>query len=485
MDRKDALEYVKKIFDIIEIEGVLIPENSPVINFKHPHELLDGLLDLNLGEPTRSKENFLQEIKKIINYSVKTCHKHFYNQLYGGVDLYGFAGTLLAESLNTNQHTFEVSPVFTLIEQEVIKKFANVVGYKNYDGIFCPGGSIANMYGIMLARYLKYPEIKEKGLFGCKKLIIFVSEEGHYSITKSANWLGFGTENVKKIKTDKNGRMCVKDLEENILNCSESEDKLVVIATAGTTIYGAIDPIDKIQEICKQYNIWMHVDASYGGILLLSKNHKSKLKNIQNVDSLVWNSHKMLGVPLQCSLFLTKHSNLLMDCNSASAKYLFQSDKMYDTSFDTGDKSIQCGRKVDAFKLWTTWKLRGDQGLEKLVDTAVDCSNYFKNSIQNKEGFRLINENVDTTSICFFYIPKILRNVTEDDEWKLKLNLVAPSIKSKLVLSGDLMISYTPMASKGLCNFFRLVVTCHPPRNYEDMDYIIEQIENVGEKFTL
>lgn len=130
---------------------------------------------------------------------------------------------------------------------------------------------------------------------------------------------------------------------------------------------------------------------------------------ICRVDSIAWNPHKMLGAPLQCAAFLIKRTvmnqfrlkdqwlilairgnififsrlgdgrflklqDILHRCNGASASYLFQQDKFYDVSYDTGDKSVQCGRKVDAFKLWLLWKARGDQGLEKIVDNSFDCA---------------------------------------------------------------------------------------------------------------
>ena len=92
----------------------------------------------------------------------------------------------------------------------------------------------------------------------------------------------------------------------------------------GTTVFGTFDPIDKIYQICNKYGIWLHVDASLGGSLILSKKHKYKMKGIENVDSITWNPHKLLHVPLQCSLLLTRHKDIFSKCNSYHASYLFQ-----------------------------------------------------------------------------------------------------------------------------------------------------------------
>lgn len=145
--------------------------------------------------------------------------------------------------------------------------------------------------------------------------------------------------------------MLVPDLETRIQQTiAEGKRPFYVNATAGTTVLGAFDDLNGIADVCKKYNLWMHVDACLGGSVILSKTHKKLLNGIERTDSLSWNPHKSLGVPLQCSMFLIKEKGLLHQCNSTAAQYLFQQDKFYDISYDTGDKSVQCGRKVCILK---------------------------------------------------------------------------------------------------------------------------------------
>lgn len=159
--------------------------------------------------------------------------------------------------------------------------------------------------------------------------------------------LGIGSDNLILVRSNSEGQMVVDDLEIQIINAiNDGKVPFFVNATSGTTVLGAFDPVDKIADICKKYNIWLHVDACLGGAAMLSKSYRHLLKGIERSDSLVWNPIKILGVPHQCTIFLTKKENLLFECNSTNASYLFQSDKHYDTSYDTGDKSIQCSRKV-------------------------------------------------------------------------------------------------------------------------------------------
>lgn len=146
--------------------------------------------------------------------------------------------------------------------------------------------------------------------------------------------------------------MLLTDFEAKIQQAiAENKQPFFVNATAGTTVIGAFDDLNGIADLCEKYNLWMHVDACLGGSVILSEKHKHLLNGIERTDSLSWNPHKSLGVPLQCSLLLIKEKGLLHECNSTAAQYLFQQDKFYDVSYDTGDKSVQCGRKVCSKKL--------------------------------------------------------------------------------------------------------------------------------------
>nr|CAD7453869.1 unnamed protein product [Timema tahoe] len=466
--------FLSRLTQLLKEGGAFNPDRDiPVVQFQPPDKLKE-VLPLELGPTPSSDEALLSLCQDVIKYSVKTSHHHFHNQLYSGTDPYGLAGAWLTEALNTNQHTFEVSPVFTLVEDAMLKHILKFVGYEDGDGIFSPGGSMSNMYGMVLARYRFMPKTKTKGIFQLPPLVVFVSEEG-------AHWLGIGTDNVIKVLTDSAGRMIPDELSRSIdMIVAEGKVPFLVVATAGSTVLGAFDPLDQLADICERLNIWLHVDACWGGSLMLSRKYSHILNGLSRSDSLSWNPHKMLGAPLQCSAFLVKEKGLLHQCNSASATYLFQQDKFYDISYDTGDKSIQCGRKVDAFKLWLMWKARGDTGLERLVDNTMECARYLRDQIVNRPGFRLVVPEVQCTNVCFWYIPPALWGEEESEEWWNKVHTVAPKIKERLVRSGTLMIGYQPLAHKHLKNFFRAVSACHPPPTTADMDHTLTEIERHG-----
>ncbi|XP_015110026.1 cysteine sulfinic acid decarboxylase [Diachasma alloeum] len=480
------LNVLEEVVEIFKQEHVFDTTGKyPVVEFLHPKELQDKI-DVALRDDGASSEEIKKAMRDIVRYSVKTSNPHFHNQLYAGVDGYGLAGAWISESLNTSQYTYEVAPVFMLLEREVLDKALSLVNYSafpNADGILCPGGSISNMYGMILARYKRMPQVKTKGLSGLPPLALFSSELGHYSVHKGAHWLGFGTESVYNVKTDSFGRMDPEDLRRAV---KEAREKgfvpFFVNATAGTTVLGSIDPLEEIAGICEEEELWLHVDACLGGALLLSAKYRKRLKGIEKSNSISWNPHKMLGTPFQCSIFLVNARNLLHEANCAGATYLFQQDKFYDVSWDTGDKSVQCGRKVDAVKLWLMWRARGTKGLAASVDTAMETADYFLQKIQSRKGFRLVFPKFEGNTVCFWYVPPSMRTQEETPDWWQKLYNITREIKELLVLEGTLMIGYTPMGQKKLGNFFRMVVSCQPPPTHQSMDFVVQEIERIGEK---
>lgn len=193
-------------------------------------------IDFHLSTKPTSHDELLDLAKSVIRYSVKTGHPHFVNQLFSSVDPYGLAGQWLTDALNPSVYTYEVSPVFTLMEEEVLREMRCIVGWSEGrgDGIFCPGGSMANGYAINLARHHKFPEFKELGLCQSPKLIVFTSEDAHYSVKKLAAFLGIGAGNVRCVAVDERGKMRLDELEREVnKSIEEGAVPLMVSATSG------------------------------------------------------------------------------------------------------------------------------------------------------------------------------------------------------------------------------------------------------------
>uniref|UniRef100_UPI00398E89D4 cysteine sulfinic acid decarboxylase isoform X3 n=1 Tax=Pristiophorus japonicus TaxID=55135 RepID=UPI00398E89D4 len=481
-DPKAGEQFVQDAFQIILEEAIRkgTDVDEKVCEWKEPDELRD-LLDLDLLDAGEPHEKLLERCQNVIRYSVKTIHPRFYNQLFAGLDYHCLVGRYITETLNTSQYTYEIAPVFVLMEEVVLKKLSELIGWKSGDGIFCPGGSMSNMYAMNVARYKLFPEIKKQGLWDMPRLAVFASEECHYSVVKGAAFQGLGTDSVYVVKADERGRMIPKELEEQISAAkSKGAVPFMVNATSGTTVFGAFDPLPEIADICQKHGIWLHVDAAWGGSALISRKHRHLLTGIERADSVAWNPHKMLLAGLQCSAFLLKdNTDLLKKCHSANADYLFQPDKFYNVCYDTGDKSLQCGRKVDCLKLWLMWKAVGTRGLEERIDRAFACARYLVNEMKQREGFQLLMEP-QYVNVCFWYIPTSLRGKEETPDFWKSLGKVAPFIKERMMKQGSLMVGYQQHGTH--VNFFRQVLI-NPQVNRDDMDFFLDEMERLGSDF--
>ncbi|XP_033330347.1 glutamate decarboxylase-like protein black isoform X1 [Megalopta genalis] len=439
---------------------------------------LHSAIDLTLSDQGCSHDKLFLLARNVIKYSVKTGHPRFVNQLYSSVDPYGLLGQWLTDALNPSVYTYEVSPVFSLMEEELLKEMRKIVGWKDGrgDGIFCPGGSIANGYAINLARYYRFPQLKELGMSSAGRLIVFTSQDAHYSVKKLSAFLGIGNSNVYEVKTNSNGKMSITDLKVQIDQViSEGAIPLMVSATAGTTVLGAYDPLKDIAAICKKHNMWFHVDAAWGGGALMSKTYRHRLDGIELADSVTWNPHKLLAAPQQCSTLLLRHQGLLQAAHGSKASYLFQPDKFYDTSYDNGDKHVQCGRRADVLKFWFMWKAKGTQGLEKHVDRVFELAQYFTDYVKQREGFKLLLEP-ECTNVCFWYVPFSKRHL-KGEELSKALQKIGPTVKERMVKKGSMLITYQPL--RELPNFFRLVLQ-NSGLTKTDMRFFAEEIERLA-----
>lgn len=242
--------------------------------------------------------------------------------------------------------------------------------------------------------------------------------------------LGIGEANVMEIETDHNGCMIPECLENEIINqIAQGNRPLIVVATLGTTVRGSFDPLVDLANICEKFDIWLHADAAWGGGVIFSRAHRHLINGIERTNSVAINPHKLLGVPQQCSLLLIKEGDILNKCHTREAQYLFQKDKFYDTSYDCGDRYVQCGRRCDVFKLFLMWKAKGSSGFEKHVDIIMENSKYLAESICQRPDFELVS-TPQFINVCFWYIPPTIGpHQPSNAEYNAKLH----SVRQKLL----------------------------------------------------
>lgn len=448
-----------------------IPNTATDVTKATSAEQLKNSLDLAVRQKGVDVETMLSDIDRYLSESVRTSHPHFMNPLWGGTNISSLAGEIISALTNTSMYTFELAPMATLIELEMIKTMSRLVGFGAGEGIFSTGGSNGNLMGLLCARDKKFPDAHEKGING-KQLIAFVSEDSHYSTSMAANVSGIGMDNLIAIPTDDDGKMIPKKLKESIAAEKRAGNlPFIVIATAGTTVRGAIDPINELAEICKQEYLWLHVDAAWGGAALLSSKTRSLLDGIEKADSICWDPHKMMGIHLVCSIFLVKDSGTLKKAcsHTKDAHYLLLEES---ENVDLGRLSLQCGRRVDALKLWLAWRARGNAGWETLVDGYFDLADGLAKLVQEHPSLELACPN-SLTNVCIRYVGGGLTDEMADK--------VTSEIRGRLISSGRFMVSISKLNGRPIIR----AVIANPRVDSTVISELVSEIVSHGDDIRL
>ncbi|MCX7611001.1 MAG: pyridoxal-dependent decarboxylase, partial [Ignavibacterium sp.] len=314
----------------------------------------------------------------------------------------GILSEFLISALNLNGMLWITSPVATELEEIVISWFRNMVGLSdNFWGIIYDTASISTFHALGAAREKLDLQIKEKGLAGrnVPKLTIYCSEHAHSSIEKSAIALGIGQNNVKKIKTNEKFEMDIDELRASInSDFNDGAKPFCVVATVGTTSFASIDPIEEISKVCKEFDLWLHIDAAYAGVAAILPEMRGITKGWENSDSIVINPHKWMFTPMDCSIFLIKDKNILKRAFTLVPEYLkTKKDDEVDNLMDYG---LQLGRRFRALKLWFIINNLGVKGIESKIRNHINWAKDFANWVENHPHLFLIS-SVHFSTVCF------------------------------------------------------------------------------------
>ena len=394
------------------------------------HSSLSRTSDLKLPLEGNGLDAVLDDVDAYLRSCVKTNRPEFMNPLWGGVSPVSLAAEIITALTNTSMYTYELAPLATIIEQTVLTRMGEIIGFPESGGTLTTGGSNGNMLGMLCARQVMVPSSTQTGING-QTMVAFVSSEAHYSVLMSANVIGIGHQNLIKVACDEHGRMIPSSLKDEITRSRrEGYQPFCIISTAGTTVRGAFDPIREIADIAHEEGLWHHVDAAWGGSALFSTKHRSLMEGIELADSICWDAHKMMGVSLICSAFIVKNSDVLARvCSHGEvAHYLFHEDSR---EYDLGRYSLQCARRNDALKLWLAWRECGDAGWASMVDRYMDLGDYLENLVSQHNELEMLSSR-QWTNVCFRYVPEI---PYED------LNTLNTKIRDRLLRNENFMVS--------------------------------------------
>ncbi|UEJ82930.1 aminotransferase class V-fold PLP-dependent enzyme [Brachybacterium halotolerans subsp. kimchii] len=363
-------------------------------------------------------------------------HPSYLAHLNCPVVLPAVAAEAMLAAVNTSVDTFDQSLVATHMEQRLVRWAAGLVGFESGDGVFTSGGTQSNLQALFLARERALRADPRERTDALPRLRVLTTAASHFSVARSAHLLGLAADAVIAVDSDADGRMDPADLRERLAALEAAgEHPMAVAVTAGTTDRGIIDPLPAIAEACEEAGVWLHVDAAYGGGLLVSERRRHLLTGIERADSVTIDFHKTFFQPVSSSAILVRDPT---DLRAAAwhADYLNPAAEAASAEAEPNqvDKSLQTTRRFDALKLWTTLRSLGPTRLGEMVDAVCDLALEVRALLLADRDFTVLGTS-DLSTVLFRFQPEGVDDRTADGHVAL--------IRRILFQSGRAMVART------------------------------------------
>lgn len=361
---------------------------------------------------------------------------------------------LVISILNQSTAVWEMSPIATVVEQEIVRWLANLAGFPAESlGTAVSGGSAANLTGLLAARARFNAEHA-----GAKRPLIVCGGDAHYSIARAAAIMGIPASDVIKIATDAQHRIDVDALTEMLETIDARDDAavLAIVATSGSTATGVFDPLREIAELRDRHRTWLHVDASHGASVLLSDRLRQLVNGLDRADSLSWDPHKMMWMPLSLGVILVRNGIWLRRAFEADAPYLFNAERLTD---NLGELTIQCSKRADAVKLWLTLQTSGTAAIAAALDKVTAVTRHLYELVRASEDFEAMHEP-DFNILCFRH--------RSDDETNARL-------REELIRSGDAWITSTVLKGQRVLR----VTLINPATENEHVERMLSAVRSL------
>ncbi|MGW1137657.1 pyridoxal phosphate-dependent decarboxylase family protein [Streptomyces zhihengii] len=431
-----------------------------------PDRLAPVVAAVDLDTPLADASAALDELEEVYLRDAVYFHSPRYlAHLNCPVVIPAVLGEAVLSAVNSSLDTWDQSAGGTLIERKLIDWTCARAGLgPAADGVFTSGGTQSNLQALLLARQ----EAKTTDL---SKLRIFASECSHFSVQKSATLLGLGPEAVVSVPVDRTKRMQTVALEAELMGCvSEGLVPMAIVATAGTTDFGSIDPLPEIAALARQYETWMHVDAAYGCGLLVSPTRRGLLDGIERADSVTVDFHKSFFQPVSSSALLVRDAATLRHA-TYHAEYLNPRRTLDEKIPNQVDKSLQTTRRFDALKLWMTLRVMGAEGIGGLFDEVCDLAAAGWELLAADPRYDVVVQP-QLSTLVYRYIPESVTSPVLIDQ----ANLHA---RKALFASGEAVVAGTKVAGRQYLKFTLL----NPETTTGDIAAVLDLIAGHAEQF--
>lgn len=388
------------------------------------------------------------------------------------------AAEILLTAANQSMDSWDQSPAATHLERQFVAELCDLFGYDNGDGVFTSGGTQSNFVGLLLARNEVLLEeygvdVQQEGLPSeAHELRVLCSEDGHFTAKQAAAHLGLGEDAVVTVPTDDDHRLSITAFDRTVETLREAGKRpFAVFATAGTTDFGSIDPLEALSDRASELDCWFHVDAAWGGALALSDTYDEKLAGIQAADSIAVDFHKLFYQPISCGVVLVADETAydLIDRNAA---YLNPESDDVEGVPNLVSKSVQTTRRFDALKPFVTMQAIGREGLASLIEYTLELADDAAALIEDNSNLRLIHDS-ELNVVLFRYEPDHVPDGATSGAWTSELN---EAIRDSLLDDGEGVVARTEVDG----------VTClkltllNPRTTCEDLRVLLREITDRG-----
>ncbi|MEU9605323.1 aspartate aminotransferase family protein [Streptomyces sp. NPDC048057] len=429
-------------------------------------ELAPTISAIDLDQPLGDASAALDELDRVyLRDAVYFHHPRYLGHLNCPVVIPAVLGEAVLSAVNSSLDTWDQSVGGTLIERRLIDWTAGRIGLGDAaDGVFTSGGTQSNLQALLLAR----EEAKTSELH---RLRIFTSECSHFSVQKSAKLLGLGRDAVVSLPTDRDRRMQTLALATELERCQrEGAIPMAIVATAGTTDFGSIDPLPEIAELAERYGAWMHVDAAYGCGLLASPTRRHLLDGIEHADSVTVDYHKSFFQPVSSSAVLVRDAATLRHA-TYHADYLNPRRMAEERIPNQVDKSLQTTRRFDALKLWMTLRVMGADGVGGLFDEVCELAEAGWHAIAGDPRYDVV-VRPQLSTLVFRYVPEAVTSPALID----RANLYA---RKALFASGEAVVAGTKVDGRQYLKFTLL----NPETTVDDIAAVLDLIAGHAEQY--
>ena len=407
---------------------------------------------------SRDHSQLLEDVAACMkSWSLHTPHPRYYGLFNPASSDVGIAADLMVAGLNPQLGAWHHNPFGVEVEAHLIRYFANQFGlgpsaYGNFTG----GGSEANFSAVVVALTNQFPTFAKSGVRGLPgQPVIYCSEEFHHSFVKIAHQCGLGRDAVHLVPVTGQNVMNVETLKSAIeRDRNNGFAPFMVVGTGGTTDAGLVEPLGEIAAVAKAESIHFHVDAAWGGAAILSDNHKAKLAGIECADSITFDPHKLLSVPMGAGIIIVREHQWLRDAFGLQIDYVPQSPT---ENLDNYQHSFQFSRRFIGLKVFMTLASLGRQGVGTVIDRQFENAKVLADKLEKAE-FEVLN-GASMGVVCF--VPPAA--------WKFESHEQFDSFVERVCQTGEAWISTTKLGGRSV---IRACITNHMT-NETDLEALV------------